>query len=355
MGKANALARVAKKVSGLLDDAAPAKRASKAENEAAGLYHPIGGGLKLDRPVSEMSATVEQIRNLPQRRVLSPEQMQGGNILALIGDRTAAGRNLMAVNGQPLARPVELQGGPDFMRTHQGDSAAWASGQPVITKLSKAVQEAGGKGDPVYGAYTAMSHTAGDFSTMMADALLEQLRNRDIKKKDIRAFDKEVRALRPEFPGLMDEDARAALDANGALRLAFVNRMGLDKYRQAGFPDVASTRAAITEPDLMDAPLWSSGFSVAKMDPTGRVIPDPRTPHKTYDTQLGGVYQGGLEAPVPRELMYPEFFAKRRAEGRDPAGDNRAFMLAPVVQPANQQWLDGVMGYIEKAKRGLLD
>jgi len=250
MGKANALARVAKKVSGLLDDATPAKRASKAENEAAGLYHPIGGGLKLDRPVSEMSATVEQIRNLPQRRVLSPEQMQGGNILALIGDRTAAGRNLMAVNGQPLARPVELQGGPDFMRTHQGDSAAWASGQPVITKLSKAVQEAGGNGDPVYGAYTAMSHTAGDFSTMMADA---------------------------------------------------------------------------------------------------------RTPHKTYDTQLGGVYQGGLEAPVPRELMYPEFFAKRRAEGRDPAGDNRAFMLAPVVQPANQQWLDGVMGYIEKAKRGLLD
>lgn len=358
MGKANALARVAKKVGSLLDEAAPAKRASRAENEAAGLYHPIGGGLKLERPVPEMSATVEQVRDLPQRALISPEKMQGGRLLALIGDRTAAGRKLLEVNGQPLASPVLLEGGPDFMRTHMNDGAAWASGKGVISRLSKGTQNAAEGGKDVYGVYSAMGHTAGDFSTMMSDALMAQARNADIKKKDIRAFDKEVRALRPEWPGLLDEDANRILAESGPLRLALVDRMGLDRYRQAGFPDVASSRAAILEPGLMDAPLWSSGFSVAKMDPTGRVIPNPTTPHKTYDTQLSGQYVGGLENPVPREIMFPDFFAKRRATGADPSGDNWAYQRATVTQDANQQWLDGVMGYIEKAKKaaaGLLD
>ena len=36
-------------------DVNKAKRMSKAESEAAGLYHPIGMGVKLKKPVSEMT------------------------------------------------------------------------------------------------------------------------------------------------------------------------------------------------------------------------------------------------------------------------------------------------------------
>ena len=358
MSKLTAAQRLAKRVAGLLDDApAPAapKRASRAENEAAGLYHPIGGGLKLDRPVTEMKSEQVPVKDLPQRRVVSPEQMQGGRLLALIGDRTAAGRDLVSIDGKRLAEPVRLEGGPDFMRTHAPEGAAWASGKSPVSRLSKATQGAAEGGRDVYGVYSAMGHTAGDFSTMMSDALMAQTRNADLRKKDIKAFDKEVRTLRPEWPGLLDEDASRVLAESGPLRLALVNRMDLDARRQAGFPDVAATRAAILEPDLMNAPLWSSGFSIARLDPTGRVIQQPKTPHKTYDTQLGGQYVGGLDVPVPREIMFPDFFATRRAQQRDPAGDNYAYQRANVVQDANQQWLDGVMKYLENAKKSLLD
>lgn len=94
---------------------------------------------------------------------------------------------------------------------------------------------------------------------------------------------------------------------------------------------------------------------MTKLDPSGRVIANPKTPHTTYDTQLAGSYAGGLEKPVPREIMFPDFFASRRAKEADPAGDNWAYQRAPVVQDANQQWLDGMMKYLERQKAGLLD
>lgn len=338
-------------------DAVTKPRASRAENEAAGLYHPIGDGLKLDRPLSEMTAVQEPIKDLQPHRFFSPEQLQGGRLIPLIGDRTAAGRQLTSINDRPLANPVMLEGGPDFMRTHAAEQAAWASGKSPIGRLARVTREQAANGDDVYGVYSAMGHTGGDFSTMMSDALLAQLPASRILKKDVKALDKEIRALRPEWPGLLDERAPAALAESGPLRLALVNRIAQDKYRQAGFPDVPSTRAAILEPDLLDAPLWSSGFSVARMDPTGRVIPNPRTPHKTYDTQLGGEYIGGIEQPIPRDVMFPDFFKERRTRGAPASGDNYAYQRADVVQKADQQWLDGVMSYIEQAKRriGLLD
>jgi hypothetical protein len=130
--------------------------------------------------------------------------------------------------------------------------------------------------------------------------------------------------------------------------------MELDEFRQLGFPDIPATRAAITEPELMETPLHAAGFSVARMDPSGRVLTDPPNPHTTYNTQLAGEYVGGLELPVPREIMFPDFHNLRRISGAPERGDARAFSLANVIQPTNQEWLDGVMGYMERA-RGLLD
>jgi hypothetical protein len=67
------------------------------------------------------------------------------------------------------------------------------------------------------------------------------------------------------------------------------------------------------------------------------VITKPQVPHTTYSTHLGRFgYLGGLERPVPREVMFPDFFA-RRAEGKAPLSDDRSFSLSNVHQVANQQ------------------
>ena len=337
----------------MLAGMAAVPRASKAENIARGLYHSIGEGKKLAKPISEMQFTQEVVKDLPPRQIITPEQLQGATILPATGDRTAAGRLLTEIEGVRLPTPVALEGGPDFMRTHLPFGAAWASDKGPITVLSKRVQEAASKGSgDVYMVYTPMSHVGGDFSTMMSDALLEQIKGGKITKKAKKEFDTEVRKFRPEWKGVDNPEARDQLNANGALRHAFIDRMTLDQFKTAGFPDLPTTRAAITEQSLMDAPIHAGGFSIAKMDPTGRIITDSPAPHTTYNTQLAGQYVGGFEQPIPRELMFSDFTQARRASGTDPAGDIRSFQLSNPVQQATQQWVDNLMRFMESTRTG---
>jgi hypothetical protein len=326
-------------------------RASKAENIARGLYHPIGEGKKLDKPVSEMRFVQEPLNNLVERRTISPEQLQGAVIIPGTGDRTAAGRLLTEVEGVRLPEPVALEGGMDFMRSHLPYGSAWASDKGVISSLAKRVKEAAqqGNGD-VYMAYMPMSHVGGDFSTMMTDALLQQVRGAKISKKVKREFDNEVRLHRPEWKGIDSPEARAQLNENGALRHVFIDRMDLDQFKTAGFPSLPTTRAAITEQSLMDVPIHAGGLSIAKMDPSGRIISNPVMPHTTYNTQLGGQYVGGFDRPVPRDFLFSNFTSARRAAGTDPSGDMRSFNLSYPSQRADQQWLDNVMRYMERGQ-----
>jgi len=325
-----------------------APRASKVENIARGLYHPIGEGKKLEKPLSEMRFTQEPMNNLVERKIISPEQLQGAVIIPATGDRTAAGRLLTEIEGVRLPEPVALEGGMDFMRSHSPYGSAWASDKGVISSLAKRVQEAAkqGSGD-VYMAYMPMSHVGGDFSTMMTDALLQQVRGAKISKKIKREFDNEVRLHRPEWKGVDSPEARAQLNENGALRHAFIDRMDLDQFREAGFPSLPITRAAITEQSLMNVPIHGGGLSIAKMDPSGRIISNPIVPHTTYNTQLGGQYVGGFDRPVPRDFLFSNFTSARRAAGTDPSGDMRSFNLSYPSQRADQQWLDSVMKYME--------
>ena len=316
----------------------------------AGLYHPIGGGKKLDVPVSEM--TFRAVENTPMapRAVINPESMQGSTLVPAIGDRTAAGRRLEAVGDIELPTPVQLEGGAEFMRTHAPYGSAWASDKGVITRLGEKVRQAGERGE-VYMPHVAMGHTSGDFSTMMADALLEQMRGSKISNTAKKEFDVEMRRVRPEWKGIDDPRSMADLNTNGAVRTAFVNAANLDYFGRRGFPDVTRTRVAITDPNLMDVPSHSAGYTVAKMDPSGRSIVDPVAPHTTYSQQLGGQYVGGFERQIPRDVMFPDFYKSRRAQGIPEAGDRRSFDLSYPTQSANQEWLDGVMRYLEETRR----
>jgi hypothetical protein len=331
-------------------------RLSRAENEALGLYHPIGGGVKLGRPVSEMTAVTEPTPRaaLVEREIMPLEGLLGGRIIPLVGDRAAAGRVLRSVDDVELERPVILQGGPDFMRMQRfenpEESAAWASGKGVVSGLSRRVREASQEGD-VYGMYTAMSPTGVDYNTMLTDTILGQLPNAKITKKLKKEFDKEVKKIDPDFVGVDSPDLEMQLLNNAPLRKVFVNRMELEKFRSGGFPDVAAARKAITEPELLDVPVGSSGYTISRLDPMGRIVESPRIPHKTYDTQLMGQYVGGLEEQIPREVMFADFFADRRARGMPLSGDEYAFQRSNVLQDATPQWLDSVMNYLRSVQR----
>ena len=121
---------------------------SKKANEALGLYHPVGGGLKLSKPTSGMHATTvaDPKFNPPEIGDITPEQLvkEGAALFPLVGDRAAAGRYLTHVGENELEMPVRLTGGPRYMDANYNpinpdDSAAWESGLGRVTALGRHV------------------------------------------------------------------------------------------------------------------------------------------------------------------------------------------------------------------------
>jgi hypothetical protein len=325
---------------------------SAAEARDAGYWHPIGNKIKLPIPISQMTAEREPVKGLIDRITINPESMQGGSIIPLTGDRSIAGQNLLGIGGTRFETPVYLEGGYDFMRTHSPEGTVWASEAGRLQGIQNRINQAGQNfGDDVFGVYSAMGPASMNFNVMMADSLLEQMKVGNLTKKSINAFDKEVKKIRPEWKGVMSPEARQQLESNGALRQAFVDRMQLKDFQEAGFPNIAYTRFAITDPRLLDEPMYASGLAVGRVQPGADLVTNPKTPHKTYNAQLRGEYMGGLDQSVPMSVMFPDWYKERRAQGFPLQGDVRSFDLAKPIQPTNQEWLDGLMNYLMRQQQ----
>ena len=335
----------------------PGKRMSRAEAEAAGLWHPISD-LKLRRPYSEMTAT--QIDNpaviMPPEKVLTPEDLYKKAGFPKIGDRAATGKILTHINDQPLAWPVNLTGGPKYSMANLSPqpemSAAWESGKGKVTTLQKRIAEATKqKADDVLGIYSSGSLQQVDFNTMMSDALAAQLQGSKLTKKAKTAFDKEMRGFIPDFVGIDSPKLREQLldVSNGVLRTKFVERMGNKKFQEMGFPDIAATRKAISDVDILDDPLGTTGFTIARMDPNRRIV-TPKHP-SGYPISMAGEYIGALETRIPYDVMFSTKTKQRRLLDADPAGDYRSYELAQPVQMFDQEWLDTVNKYLEQRKK----
>ena len=126
--------------------------------------------------------------------------------------------------------------------------------------------------------------------------------------------------------------------------------MAQTKTQKMGFPNVASTRIAITNPEYLNLPHATGGMTIGKISKDQPILENIITPHPTYNTQIAGEYIGGFEVPVPRQFLAPDFYAGRRAAGKDPQGDARAFQLSKPTQEATPEWVDSLSEYIEMQK-----
>lgn len=349
------IANVANKARKGGEAAAGATRMSAKEAIEAGYWHPIGLGKKLEKPYDEISFKTENVKDLPQRKTIKIEDLQGQYIVPAVGDRTAAGKKLTEVEGVKLNNPVDLEGGPDFMLTHGSsggpDSTIWASGQPIVSALrNRAVQaqQQGGKANLVY---VPMGYNSLNFSTMPVDAALEMIRSGKITKKAKREFDDAVRSLRPEFVGIDSPEVVDQLRKTGQLRHAFLDRMQLDDFQKAGFPNLSSIRKAIMEPALADVPSYHGGYSVGAIDTSRPINKTPNVPHKTYGTQLHGNVIGGMDTPIPHTMLWRDFFNERRAREMPTSGDRMAFERSKPLQRVDQQLIDEVSAYVEALRR----
>ena len=322
--------------------------------------------MKLSQPIELMtSKTVADPKVNPvQRRIITPEDMQGGIALPLIGDRAAAGRILTEVGGKQLSKPVELQGGPGFMQTHtmpNDESAAWASGPGVISRLGGLTRVAADMGgtDKIYAPYVSMSQTGVDFNAMVTQAILGQYDPSSLTKKAKKEFLRDVRNYVPDpkKPHIKPGSALTEADLNdvealrekmlppdaGPLRKIFVERMGTKQFQNQGFPDVAAARLATTEPDLLNVDVGSTGYNIARLNPEGRIIKSPLIPHETYPEQLGGEYFGSLDQPVSYKEFFPGFADAQRLFGKPEKHDWYTFGRTMPLQQLDQEWVDRIM------------
>jgi len=306
---------------------------------------------------------VEDSENYGPARMFSPEDWDpNGSLMNLVGDRTNVGR-LTTVGGERLDSPIILDGGQGYMRGL--DTGAWASDRPIIDKLAKVVR--GKDGRPVYGLYMPMAGQSSDFARMTKDVAMRNFDPRALRKKDIETFNNGFRNAKAyfkedktgvkrstvaDFPGIESPFLNQWLDEVGTRRAAFFDYMGAKQWASKGFPDVTAARYAIQDPRLRDVEAGTGqygGQSMALMDPAGTSRPVSELPmqHNTYSTDLGGNYIGGLEIPVPRELLFPDWYAQRRLEGKALSGDNRAFQMKQASQPITNKLVDDVMKWME--------
>lgn len=289
-----------------------AKKLTKAEKDPMGY-----GKVALDKPISETDIRIEPSAELIPYKPADLNFLAGGNILPLVGDKTAAYGLLTGIDDIDFAYPVLREGGQDFMRAgaaQSPDKAVWASATPRIGLLlnrARMLEET--TGNPVFGVYYSMSPHGVDYATMTADALLAQIPASKIAKKDIKAFDDEIKGIDPNWPGIESDVARQYLIDNPSTRMSFVKRMDTDPYQSAGFPSVGKTRYALTQEELRDTPGYMAGMNVAKIDTSRDYILDPIVPHTTYSTMMSGDYVGTLPSLLAQDV-FPEKYSQYAGE-----------------------------------------
>jgi len=306
-----------------------------------------------------------QTLDIGERNLLTVDDLVGKVGVPVSGDTSTTGKVIETIGGVNLESPVQVEGGSNFPLRYQDQNYGWASMADAARKkqgnFALAADETGM--EPV-GIFSAMGKEAVNFSTPVAESMLQQARALPIKKSDIKKFDDELRKLRPEWvglnhPGAMDQlMGRGDYPQKGAgkLRSVFVEEMSKSRYRDVGFPVKEDAHAEILQPELANAPIGSSGFSMFSADPNAPTMPN--APHQSYDTIIPGTYIGGLEQSVPARVMYPDVYAeldKATNVAGQPFTESQktgSLVMNPkLYQPFNEQWAEGVDNYLRQNKQ----
>lgn len=316
------------------------------------------------RAYAEDYKTIFNEADIAPKQIITPESLVGNTITPVRGDRSNIG-HLSQVGGIPV--DVSVEGGVKFSRQHGG----WASSAGVARgQHNKHIAAANDTEKDVYGIFNAMGVDSVNFSTPIADGMMQQIPalNR-LARTDIKAFDKDLRNIKKsangkvtypykDWVGLDHPDAMSQLMGEngypsvGKLRTAFSTTMGKAAYRDKGFPTYGELVKAVEDKDLSNLNYGDAGHSVYKVDTSQGV--QPFSQHKSYDTLMPGQYAGGLEQSIPFDVMFPKSFDRYTNSGKFLPRD-QAIVATNIrkdgYEVTDQQWLDGVKGFIERNKK----
>ena len=360
----NIMAANASKSTGLLTSAASGRGPKKEELDPLGYQKPKMRGYLSDTDV-QMSDTGE---NLP-RQPMSWEDMEGKVVLPFYGDRTARGLLVESVNDLKFDEPVYTEGGVDFMRgpAAQQDRAIWASNQNIIKRIESEAEKASRdfEGADIFGLTGSMSPDANDFATFTGAAMAELVKGAKITKKSAKEFDKVMRAVDPDFVGVLSPKLREWVTSTSSpKRKSFIRLMESAPMQEQGFPSPAEARYSVTDPTQRDMPAGMFGLGAAKIDtsaplmynePKGN-LPRANVPHSTYNTQIAGDYTGSLP-PVPQGLLFRNVYdamegkTTKSGQALNEAHKTHAIKTIMPAQQITPEVLEGILDYLSRMER----
>ena len=301
----------------------------------------------------------------------NPEQAykEDAILAGILSDRSAAGRNVDAINGVKLSTPVDLRGGGEFQRSLEGPEV-WASRPPAVKTMQTRIRKGleGLKADPenpLFASTVLMSKPAIDSTQKMAKAMLRQIEatRGKIDPAAAEALDTFIRKSYPDWPGVLspvDAERFLAEKEVGARTSSILQAFDKAGAQRGGLPNLGSARFAMMEPRLITADQGASGFAVSRLDPKGATN---KAAHDTYPvgmlgpTQSSADYLGGTKYQVPLKVMFPDWYKTVKPTYVDkrsgltmktsPTMIQQSVLTQVPVQRATQEWLDNIMKHYE--------
>lgn len=323
-----------------------------------------------------------------QHNIIQPESMMDGAIVNYRTDRSDKGK-VSEFLGSPV--DVDVQSGYKFTPSIGSENDLGWMSMGLADKAgtaqkahNKAIDLASMLDAPVYANSAVMGVPSSRFSTPVSELMMGKIRDMDLPKELVDAFDAEMRKTDPDWVGLKSDSALDQLigrngfskEGAGAHRHRFLATLEKAAFRDAGLPQ---PRTALS---LIDSPEFAGLDSVRDYGLSGVNIwtPDVDRPtslfeqlHNSYNygmPKTAGV-EGRFEAPISFKAMNPDIydeFADVTVGGKpSKRGGTTPVMPIPndqlinasmdrkaggvgTIQRTNQRWLDSVSAAIEHNK-----
>jgi hypothetical protein len=291
------------------------------------------------------------------------EKQKGMVKMGISGDTTVAEQVLHEAGPYALDIPSPQHGGALY---GLGGEGAWASNNPIAATVQKRINEisqAYGNA-PVLGQYMQMGKLGSDFALHFADANLRAIDLSKMSKDQIEMVNELIRkgspksGPRPSFPGIEDkESAYLHFAIDPEIRKHFNAIMQKPTYTESlGLPDGRIIHHAITEPELRNLPVTTTGFSQMELvpgyDPEKLLLSE----HPTYSH----VIPGNLKSPLTRTQYHTpaqvefsdvhEYLTKSGPRKYDEKDMTRMYQTSTPRQIIDQQHIDEIRMFEELMK-----
>jgi len=224
------------------------------QSQAVRRVGEMGFDPRFDPRVKEQGKLRSLVTDVDESMVKVPEisitDLEGRPFITSMSDRTGVGL-LQSIGDVNLNRPVNMQGGQDFMFNNPG--MVWASGKNPSRQLlqeAEIIKQVTGQ-NPVYLPWR-MAPSGGDFATMTGESMLS-FADTNMTKGNKRKLDSKIKKMIPSWSGVSDpQSVEQFRNAPDAVRKSVKNMMDTE-FRDMGGLSIGQARLSVADPRQLSA------------------------------------------------------------------------------------------------------